>query len=76
MKKIRKLYNDKQFVAALSVILMTSCYPIINGWLFSNVGGFWTLVYMAVTMLTMLCHVMLIMTKMFPRFTINDEDVL
>ena len=76
MKKIRKLYNDKQFVAALSVILMTSGYPIINGWLFNNVGGFWTLVYMAVTMLTMLCHVMLIMTKMFPRFTINDEDVL
>ena len=76
MKKIRKLYNDKQFVAALSVILMTSCYPIINGWLFNNVGGFWTLVYMAVTILTMLCHVMLIMTKMFPRFTINDEDVL
>ena len=60
----------------LSVILMTSGYPIINGWLLNNVGGFWTLVYMAVTMLAMLCHGMILITKMFPRFTINDEDTL
>ena len=67
MKKIRKFYNDKQFVAALSVILMTSGYPIINGWLFNHVGGFWTLVYLTIDTTMMLCHGVILLTNLWVK---------
>ena len=75
MKKIGKLYEDKQFLAALSVILMSSYYPLISGWLFNHVGGFWTLVYWTIDTTMMLCHGVILLTKMFPRFSIHDDIV-
>ena len=67
MKKIGKLYEDKQFVAALSIILMASCYPIINGWLFNHVGGFWTLVYLTIDTTMMLCHGVILLTNLWVK---------
>ena len=68
LKKIRKLYDDKSFVAALSVILMASPYPILSGWLLPRVGEFWSLVYLVVIVALMLIHGFIIVTKTFPRF--------
>lgn len=74
IKKIRKLYDDKLFVAALSVIIMASPYPIISGWLLPRVGGFWTLCYMWLTLVLGLCHGLILITKMFPRLSVPDDE--
>ena len=74
IKKIRKLYDDKHFVAALSVIIMALPYPIISGWLLPRVGGFWTLCYWWLTSVLGLCHGLILITKMLPKFAIPDDD--